>query len=157
MSSIASRRRSRSWSKDTTESRLAPAYAFLEHTGEVRLSARAGDLAGVLAEAGRGLAELELGGRPPCPSGDWKAIDVRSTDRVALVVDWLNELIYRAEVDRWVPVEFDVWRVTDTHVRARARGVPVEQAPALVKAATLHGARVEAIPGGVEANVVLDV
>jgi SHS2 domain-containing protein len=123
----------------------------------LRLSIRAPDLAGILAEAGRALAELEMGGTPPAPAGGWTDISVRSADRAALVVDWLNELIYRAEVDRWVPAEFEIQRITDTRVRARARGIAVQQAPAAVKAATLHGVRVEAIPGGMEADVVLDV
>jgi SHS2 domain-containing protein len=135
-----------------------PSHEFLEHTGEVHLRAIAPDLAGVLAEAGRALAELELG-QPslPLPEGDWKAVEVHAPDRAALVVDWLNELLYLAEVERWVPVAFEVVRADDRLVRARVGGVPVERSPALVKAATLHGVRVEPVAGGMEADVILDI
>jgi len=39
----------------------------------------------------------------------------------------------------------------------RARGVAVDTAPSEVKEATFHGLRIAAVPGGVEADVVLDV
>jgi SHS2 domain-containing protein len=135
---------------------VPPGHRFLEHTGEVRLQVRAASLAGLLAEAGRALAELQLPGGGQ-PAAAWRPVEVRSTDRAALLVDWLNELIYRAEVNREVATEFAVEEAMETRLRARVRGVAVEQPPALVKAATLHRARVELIPGGVEAEVVLDV
>jgi SHS2 domain-containing protein len=56
-----------------------------------------------------------------------------------------------------VAVEFDVQRATDTHLRVLARGVLVDRAPARVKAATLHGVRVEAAAEGMEAHVILDI
>lgn len=62
-------------------------------------------------------------------------------------MDWLNELIYRAESGVAVPTEFDVREVGDSAIRARIRSAPVEQSPALVKAATLHGVRVEPVAG----------
>jgi SHS2 domain-containing protein len=82
---------------------------------------------------------------------------VDSTDRAALLVDWLNELVYHAEVEREVAVAFDITRADEHHLRARIGNVPVEQAPALVKAATLHGVRVDAVAGGLEADVLLDI
>ena len=135
-----------------------PSHEFLEHTGEVQLRAVAPDLAGVLAEAGRALAELELRQSPlPPPEGPWKTVEVHAADRAALLVDWLNELLYLAEVERWIPVAFEVVGADDRLVRARVGGVPVERSPALVKAATLHGVRVDPIAGGMEADVILDI
>jgi SHS2 domain-containing protein len=136
---------------------LAPSHAFLEHTGELHLRVRAGSLAGLLAEAGRALAGLLLRGAPRKPVGRWEEAEVRSTDRAALLVDWLNELIYRAESGLEVPTEFEVREVSDTVLRVRLRGVAVDEPPALVKAATLHGAKVEAVAGGLQGDVVLDV
>jgi SHS2 domain-containing protein len=130
---------------------------FLEHIGEVRLRVQAGSLTELLAEAGRALADLLLRGGPAQTGSRWRHIEVRSADREALLVDWLNELIYQAETTREVPAEFEVLEATATRVRARVRGVAVDQPPALVKAATLHGARVEVVAGGLEADVVLDI
>ena len=65
-------------------------------------------------------------------------------DREAVLVHWLNELIFLAETERWVGVEFTVSRATETELRMRARGVAVDEAPARVKAATFHGLRIAA-------------
>jgi SHS2 domain-containing protein len=130
---------------------------IIEHTAEVQLRLRAptlGDLAGV---AGQALAELELGRVPPAAGGAWREVTVRAKDREALLVHWLNELIYLAEAERWVAVEFAPDRVTETEWRMRARGVTVDTAPSRVKAATFHGLRIAAVADGVEADVVLDV
>jgi len=135
----------------------APSHSFLEHTGEIHLRVWAGSLVEFLAEAGRALAGLELGGGGGDAVGPWAAVEVQSTDRAALLVDWLNELIYQAESGLQVPTEFDLQQVGDSGVRGRIRGAPVSESPALVKAATLHGARVELVEGGLEGDVILDV
>jgi len=136
---------------------MKPPVELMEHPGEVRLRLRAaslGDLAGV---AGRALAELELGRTPGPARGPWREIVVAGRDREAVLVHWLNELIYLAETDRWVAVEFSVDRATDTELRMRVRGVSVDEAPSRVKAATFHGLRITSDADGVEAEVVLDV
>ena len=130
---------------------------LLDHTAEVMLRLRATTLADLLAEAGRALARLELGGRLAPAAGEARAIAVQSPDREALLVDWLNELVYLAETERWVAVEFEMGTVTDTTARAWARGVVTDEAPSRVKAATFHGLKVVAGPQGLEADVVLDV
>jgi SHS2 domain-containing protein len=135
----------------------SPSHEFLEHTGEVHLHVAATSLAELLAESGRALAGLLLRGRSPSPVGRWEDVEVGSTDRTALLVDWLNELIYRADADREVPVEFELREAGESAVRGRIRGVQVQESPALVKAATLHGAKVETTARGVEGDVILDV
>jgi SHS2 domain-containing protein len=78
-------------------------------------------------------------------------------DREALLVDWLNEILFLAEVERWVAVEFDILETSSERLKASARGVPVEEPPTLVKAATFHGLAVEERDGGLQAEVIFDV
>jgi SHS2 domain-containing protein len=141
---------------------LPPSHEVVDHTSEIRLRVRAGSLAELLAEAGRALAQLELRGANGAAAGDWRPLTVSAADRAALLAEWLNELVFLAEAERWIPIDFEVERAGevsggDAEIRARARGVTLEQSPGLVKAATLHGLRVDPIPGGLEAEVVLDV
>lgn len=136
---------------------MTSSHAFGEHTAEVELRVRASSLGELLAEAGRGLARLLLRDTPLAPFTPWCHIEVSSTDRAALLVDWLNELIYRAEADFWIAVEFEISHAAETQLVARARGVPVERSPGYVKAATFHGLRIEEVDGGLEARVILDV
>lgn len=132
-------------------------HRFLEHTGELALEVRAESLGELLAEAGRALGALALQGRLRRADRPWREVTVTSADRAALLADWLNELIYQAEARLEVPIEFEIQQAEDGQVRARFRGVAVDQPPALVKAATLHGISVERGEGGLEGHVILDV
>lgn len=134
-----------------------PSHTWVDHTAEVQLQVRAGSLANLLAEAGRALGALLLRGRPAEPSGDARPIEVSSVDREALLVDWLNEIIFLAEVERWIAVEFNVLEASESDLKASARGVAVDDPPALVKAATFHGLAVEEREGGLQAEVIFDV
>jgi len=130
---------------------------LVEHPGEVRLRLRAaslGDLAGV---AGRALAEVELGHAPGPARGAWREITVHGRDSEAVLVHWLNELIYLAETERWMGAEFAADRATETELRMRVRGIPLDEAPSRVKAATFHGLRIAPVADGLEAELVLDV
>ena len=130
---------------------------LLSHTAEVRLRVRAPSLGALAAEAGRALGTLQLGTRTPIASGPWRNLEIRAPDREALLVEWLNELIYIAETERWVGVEFEVRASGDTMLSMRGRGMVVDQPPSRVKAATFHGLRITTTPAGLEADVVLDV
>jgi SHS2 domain-containing protein len=140
-----------------TATPILPSHEMRRHTSEVALHVRAGSLGDLLAEAGRGLAEVELAGADCIPGGPARPIFVSSSDREALLVDWLNELIFLADLDRWVAMDFSIDLAESTQVRARVSGVTLEWAPSRVKAATFHGLRVENVPGGLEATIILDV
>jgi SHS2 domain-containing protein len=130
---------------------------LLSHTAEVKLRVRAPSFGDLASEAGRALGTLELGGGRSSELGPWRELEVHATDREALLVDWLNELIYRAETERWVPMELEARSATDTALAMRGRGVTAEETPARVKAATFHGLKITAVPGGLEADIVFDV
>jgi len=132
-------------------------HQWLDHTSEVQLQVEAESLAGLAAEAGRALGLLLLHDVPARPEGPAREIQVESVDREALLVDWLNEILFLAEVERWVAVEFDILEISSVHLKASALGVPVEESPALVKAATFHGLAVEERAGGLQAEVIFDV
>lgn len=135
----------------------ASSHRFLEHTGEVRLRVRAVGLKELFAEAARGLSRLLARGGLRGSVGDWIPVQVRAADRVSLLVDWLNELIFVAESARLVPAEVEILTVGPTELTARVRGVTVPEPPSLVKAATLHGARVDEVEGGFEGEIVFDI
>lgn len=132
-------------------------HEFLAHTGELRLLVHAGTYPELFAEAGHALGLLSLRDIPDVPTGEWREIEVESADRVALLVDWLNELVFLAETERWVGIEFEVREIGERWILARGRGVTVAEPPAMVKAATLHLARISHRDGILEAEVLFDV
>jgi SHS2 domain-containing protein len=134
-----------------------PSHELIDHTSEVQLRLRAGSLGELLAEAGRALAELQLRGAEPGSPAGTRRLHVTAPDRERLLVDWLNELIFLAEAERWVATGFEIERADAGSVEATADGVEVARLSGLVKAATMHGLRVTEGDGLLEGEVILDV
>ncbi|MDZ7778859.1 MAG: archease [Gemmatimonadota bacterium] len=150
-------------------------YAWVDHTSEATLRLRGPTFAALLEEAARAFVSLvpgHLGGDGPeadddddAASGAWRELTLEEGDAASVLVGWLNELVYLAEVERWVPTEVALEAGVDEQedvmstgpVRVRARGRTLEQPFVLVKAATLHGAKVRSRSGHLEAEVTLDI
>lgn len=135
----------------------SPSFEHLSHIGEARLRLRGASIADILQQAALALAELLLPGPPPQRPERVHEIALEADDRAALLVDWLNELLYLADRDRWLPSRIEVHEAGETHLRATASGPVMECAPSQVKAATWHGLRFDVCDGGFEAEVVLDI
>jgi SHS2 domain-containing protein len=136
---------------------MSASHRFVDHTSEIGLQVRAPSFGELLAEAARGLASLMLREVPAVAEGEAREIEVAAHDRESLLVDWLNEILYVAETALWIPLEVEVLEVSDTRIRARARGAAVEVSPSMVKAATFHGLEVVETAEGFSAEVILDV
>jgi SHS2 domain-containing protein len=135
----------------------AARHRFLEHTGEVEVHIEAPDLASLLEEAAHALAELmsEDAGGPSTESPE--RIELAAADRETLLVDWLDELVFRSDVaiDDLGDVRVD--RATERTLAATVRGRAPSSPRTAVKAATWHRLSVRDTPNGLEATVVLDV
>jgi SHS2 domain-containing protein len=132
-------------------------HSFEDHTGEVRLRLEAPTLAALFEEAAMGLAELMLEVASDTREEREQSVTVEARDREALLVAWLNELVFLSETRGRVYTEVRVHSVSDTRLEASVRGVFPEALRTAVKAATLHGLKVDESADGFTATVVLDV
>lgn len=134
-------------------------HQFEEHTAEVLLRVEAPSLCDLYAEAGRALAELLAEDPARVACGPAEGVTIEAADREALLVAWIDELVFRAETLGRVYPEVAVERVTDRTLDATIRGGPPGTWRTAVKAATWHRLRVaEADDGrGFFGTVVLDV
>jgi len=137
-------------------SEATSAHSFEEHTGELRVRLSARTFEGLLAEAGRALAEL-LADEPPGELQEPERVSLQDVDRAALLVHWLDELIFLSETRKRIYSDFHLLSATEREVTADVRGWPATRVRTQVKAATFHGLEVVAGPGGCSAEVVLDV
>jgi SHS2 domain-containing protein len=133
------------------------AHAFEEHTGEVRLRVEADDLAALFIEAGRALGELMGGAEPPQASAPREPVELRARDRAALLVAWLDELIFFTEKTGLIYDQLEIQKIDDQQLLATIRGGRMTEPRVPVKAATLHQLRIEEHDGRLSARVVLDV
>ncbi|MDC3989409.1 archease [Polyangium jinanense] len=135
-----------------------PRHTFEDHTAELRLGLFAPTFPELFAEAGRALAELAVGEGPlPEAAGEGVSISLHSVDREALLVDWMNELVFHTEVDGRVYVDFHFDELAPDHLVARVRGAEVQGLRPLVKAATLHDVHITEDSHGYSVHVVLDI
>lgn len=137
----------------------APRHRFGEHTGEVEMNVEADTLPALFEEAARGLADLLAEDTLGPPTRAEEHITLTSGDREALLIDWLNELVYRGEVNKCIYADVRIDAVDEHTLEATVRGREPHAPRTAVKAATWHGVRIHSRDdaGPLEATVVLDV
>jgi SHS2 domain-containing protein len=147
-------------------------FELLAHTADVGIRARGATLEEAFEQATLGLAEV-LGalrpdpsppdgppGRAPAPDAEAVAVEVGADDHGALLVDWLNEVLWQHELRGHARIAgVRVERVGGDRA-AGTVGFSTTGSPAdgtSVKAATYHRLRVAREDGGWLAEVYLDV
>lgn len=137
---------------------MTGAFEVLEHTADIGLRLTGPTLNDVFTAAGEGLATLEGSWFPG--EGVESEVVVRGRDVAALLVAWLDELLYLRDTEDVVFGGFAVDEIEDNALRARIRAGPRGDRvldTAGVKAATYHRLRVDRANGGWVADVYLDV
>jgi SHS2 domain-containing protein len=129
----------------------------VEHTADLALRVRGRDLGELLVNAARGMSKLLDPGGDPLAGQETRECAIEAFDAESLLVEWLSELGYWAETERFVCTDFEVHEVAPTHLRVTCRGVPVPTLHRHIKAVTYHDLKVEQTARGLEATVVFDV
>jgi len=130
---------------------------FDEHTGEVQLHLVAPTLAQLFEEAAKALGELMVERLAERTNTSVELVKLSAPDREALLVEWLNELIFRSETEHNVYGEAKVHRLSDTEMEAEIRGRTPERLRTAVKAATYHRLKIASQENGYSATLILDV
>jgi protein archease len=129
-------------------------YSFAEHTGEVEVEIHAATEAAVFEAALQMFTELAAGGEAGAPAEHEIALSAGGHE--LLLVDWLNELVFLAEVELFVPTKLASFELSDDGLRAVVSGVQGRPRQ-LVKAVTLNRLALDEREGEWHARVVLDV
>jgi SHS2 domain-containing protein len=135
-------------------------FEFIDHTADIGILAYGADMKQVFANAARGLFSLitELDSITATEKRD---INVTGLDREALLVNWLNELIYLFEAKEILFNRFEITTIADTALSAKAFGEKINLAKhelkTQVKAATYHMLKIEQYEDEWKAQVIFDV
>lgn len=149
------------WDKDVSPLRQACMEDFqvIEHTADIGIIARGRDLKEVYTNAARGMFSLivDIGSIEEEVS---QRVRVSATDREALLVEWLNELVYLFDAENLVFSRFDISDLTESDLTAQCYGQKV--APGVheikmgIKAATYHMLEIKT-GNGCHARVIFDI
>jgi SHS2 domain-containing protein len=135
-------------------------FEILEHTADIGVRAFGRTLAELFENAALGLESIALEPAQLRPEVSFQ-LAASGEDREALLVNWLNEIVYYLDARHVAFVRFDVEAVTDGAITAQGWGEPRDPlrhtSRLVVKAATYHQLRVEQTPDGWIAEVYLDI
>ena len=139
---------------------VAAAYEILEHTADVGLRARGASQAELFENAAAGMMEVVVD-----PAGveepEQKTMAAEAPDREALLVNFLQEVLWLVDGEGWLPRRVAITRISDTVVSATAHGEPRDASRhnlrMIIKAVTYHQLSVRGTPQGWEAEVYFDI
>ena len=138
-----------------------PPFEVLEHTADVGLRAWGETREALFENCALGLAEiLDRSGNGDVAEGTGRvSVELHATDVEALLVEWMNEVLFALEREEACLRASRITEVAETELRAwielsACAGTP--EATEL-KAATYHQLSVRETPQGWEATVYLDV
>jgi len=116
-------------------------FETFEVTADVGIMAWGDTLQELFGNAARGMFALII---EPGTASPAKALPVEASgaDLPSLLVAWLNELLYRCEVEEWAPSDVRVLALEGCRVRGELVGEPADPVrhrfKGVVKAATYH-------------------
>jgi len=135
-------------------------FEVIEHTADIGIATHGVDLKQVFANAALGLFSLITELETVSEKSIYH-IRVSGPDREALLINWLNELIYRFEAKEMLFHRFSISTLTDTELKATGYGEKIDltkhELKVQVKAATYHMLKIEQDKDGWKARVIFDV
>jgi SHS2 domain-containing protein len=135
-------------------------YRQLPHTADLAWRLWGASLPELFENAGRALSAT-LTDRRYLRRRETREVSLASSDREALLVDWLNHLLYLFDIDGFLGRDFQVLTLTPERLEARVWGekFDADRHPekTAVKAATFHQLSIVPVGDGWQATVVLDL
>jgi len=141
------------------------AFEHLDHTADTAVRVLALDGPDLFREATRALLSILLD-EASAPVADLEPIAIRleAEDPEALLIDYLNELIFLFDTKRFLPSRLEVRglrlekpALLEGEVRGEMYDPARHRAKTEIKAATFHGLEIRTIGGRLEADVVFDL
>jgi SHS2 domain-containing protein len=126
-----------------------------EHTADWSLHVWAPDLAGLLEQAAKGMADLS-GIKSKEGERVKRSLKVESTDAEGLLVNFLTELLHLIDQESLVFDRFNL-TVSENVLQAVMEGSPIAERKKEIKAVTYHNLKIEKKSKGLEAEIVFDV
>ncbi len=135
-------------------------FEIIDHTADIGIISYGNDLSEAFANSAYGMfslvTDLEGVNNDIC-----QEIEIEAYDQEALLVSWLNELLYIFDVEFIIFNKFDIINLSLKRIQAKAYGEKVDlsrhQLKTSIKAATYHMLMIEKNDEGFKTQVILDI
>ena len=135
-------------------------YRQIAHTADVAYRIEGNSLAEIYVNAAHALVAT-MTDRRRLRKRETRHIEVEAPDREALLVSWLNYLLYLYDVDGFLGRIFEILELSAERLQARARGEIFDPerhvGKTAVKAATYHHLEITPRNHGWQATVIFDL
>jgi protein archease len=146
--------------RDCKETRQQGVYEFFEHTADLGLRIRADEPEAIFTDAARALTNAIVENPESIQSLERTELTIVGEELALVLFDWLNELLYRFEVDHRVYGKFAV-RLHAEGLEASVWGEPLDRdrhsLAHEVKAITYHELKFVREHKGWLAEVIVDI
>ena len=132
-------------------------YEEVEHTADNALRIHGHSMEELLQNAAHGMNSLMINDVSIISTQIQKNVEVEAMDAESVLVEWLAELAYWAEMHMLVFKRFEIETVTAVRVRATLFGGKVSKLQKHIKAVTYHNLKIIETEKGLGATVVFDV
>ena len=136
-----------------------PRFEVIDHTADVGIIAYGSDLKEAFANSAYGMFSL-IADLDVVQEKVSRKVDIQSIDQEALLVDWLNELLYLFDVKHIIFKRFQITALSQNRLQARVYGEKVDtsrhQLKTAIKAATYHMLKIESNEE-VKVQLILDI
>lgn len=135
-------------------------YEAFEHTADIGLHAYGQNLPELFVNAAAGMESLMVA-PDQIETRISREVMVEGHDLVALLIAWLNELIFLFDTEYLLFKQFEISDFTGTTLRATVSGEPYDSAhhdlSSAIKAVTWHEAEVRSEASGYQARIIFDI
>jgi SHS2 domain-containing protein len=135
-------------------------FEIIDHTADIGITAYGSDLGELMSNAAGGMVSLIMDPRK-IEKKLSRTIELQAADGAALLVRWLNELIYELEVERLIFAEFSLVTEGATKLKAVCWGERIDRErhklKREIKAATYHNLHILKEKDVYSASVIFDI
>jgi SHS2 domain-containing protein len=135
---------------------VSSAFEELDHTADWALRLQGKDMAELCLHAASAMLAA-CGARAAPGETTERRVSLQAGDREALLVRWLEEVLYTIDVNHRLPVRFAIEVSPNLELSARWQEAELVGIDKPIKAVTYNGLAVKETEGRLEATVVFDV
>ncbi len=135
-------------------------YEIIDHTADIGLRVYGKDLKELFKNSALGMFEIitDLKNVKPQTS---LTIELGAVNREELLINWLRELLYQYNTQEILFKEFEIEKITDNRINAKARGEILNSKrhnlKMEIKAVTYHELKIEKEEEGWSSRIIFDI